>query len=53
MRGDASITDVDPLTTSITIEQKIIDFGRDADYQKNIIGIDLARRNLKKRTRYF
>tara|TARA_Y100001970_G_scaffold205636_1_gene250435 strand:+ start:1661 stop:2956 length:1296 start_codon:yes stop_codon:yes gene_type:complete len=47
--GDASITDVDPLTTSITIEQKIIDFGRDADYQKNIIGIDLAKAKFKKK----
>tara|TARA_Y100000591_G_scaffold250778_1_gene222127 strand:- start:311 stop:1606 length:1296 start_codon:yes stop_codon:yes gene_type:complete len=46
---DASITDVDPLTTSITIEQKIIDFGRDADYQKNIIGIDLAKAKFKKK----
>ena len=25
--GDASITDVDPLSTSITIEQTLIDFG--------------------------
>ena len=47
--GDASITDVDPLTTSITIEQKIIDFGRDADIQKNIIGIDLAKAKFKKK----
>ena len=47
--GDASITDVDPLTTSITIEQKIIDFGRGADYQKNIIGIDLAKAKFKKK----
>ena len=46
---DASITDVDPLTTSITIEQKIIDFGRGADYQKNIIGIDLAKAKFKKK----
>ena len=47
--GDADITDVDPLTTSVTIEQKIIDFGRDADYQKNIIGIDLAKAKFKKK----
>ena len=47
--GDAAINDVDPLTTSVTIEQKIIDFGRDADYQKNIIGIDLAKAKFKKK----
>ena len=47
--GDATINDVDPLTTSVTIEQKIIDFGRDADYQKNIIGIDLAKAKFKKK----
>tara|TARA_B100000524_G_scaffold330324_1_gene216126 strand:+ start:411 stop:1706 length:1296 start_codon:yes stop_codon:yes gene_type:complete len=47
--GDAAVTDVDPLTTSITIEQKIIDFGRGADYQKNIIGIDLAKAKFKKK----
>ena len=52
--GDASITDVDPLTTSITIEQKIIDFGRGADYQKNIIGIDLAKaKTLKKKNKIY
>ena len=47
--GDAAVTDVDPLTTSITIEQKIIDFGRGADYQKNIIGIDLAKAKFTKK----
>jgi len=40
--GDASITDVDPLTTSIKIEQTLIDFGRDAEYKKKKIGINLA-----------
>ena len=33
--GNASITDVDPLTTSIKLEQTLIDFGRGADYKKN------------------
>ena len=33
--GDASIKDVDPLTTSIKIEQTLFDMGRDAEYQKN------------------
>ena len=32
--GDASINDVDPLSTSIKLEQTLIDFGRGADYQK-------------------
>ena len=32
--GDASINDVDPLSTSIKIEQTLVDFGRSADYQK-------------------
>ena len=47
--GDASITDVDPLTTSVKIEQTIFDLGRDADYQKNIIGIDLAKAKILKK----
>jgi len=47
--GDASITDVDPLTTSFKIEQTIFDLGRDADYQKNIIGIDLAKAKILKK----
>ena len=44
--GDASITDVDPLTTSIKIEQTLIDFGRDAEYKKKKIGINLAEAKL-------
>ena len=47
--GDASITDVNPLTTSIKIEQTIIDFGRSADYEKNKIGLDLAKVKLLKK----
>ena len=34
--------DVDPSTQSIKIEQTLIDFGRNADVQKNQIGIKLA-----------
>ena len=37
-----SVNDVDPSTQSIKIEQILIDFGRNADVQKNQIGIDLA-----------
>jgi len=47
--GDASITDVDPLSTSITIEQTLIDFGRNAEHDKNIIGINLAKAKLLKK----
>jgi len=47
--GDASITDVDPLSTSITIEQTLIDFGRNAEHDKNIIGIKLAKAKLLKK----
>ena len=47
--GDATINDVDPLTTSIKIEQTLIDFGRGADYKKKKIGINLAREKLIKK----
>ena len=36
--GNASITDVDPLTTSIKLEQSLLDYGRDISHQKNIVG---------------
>jgi len=47
--GDVSITEVDPLSTSITIEQTLIDFGRNAEYEKNKIGISLAKAKLLKK----
>ena len=47
--GDATINDVDPLSTSIKIEQTLVDFGRGADYQKKKIGIDLAKAKLFKK----
>mgnify|MGYP001418077964 CR=1 FL=1 len=47
--ADATINDVDPLTTSIKIEQTLIDFGRGADYKKKKIGIDLAKQKLLKK----
>ena len=47
--GDASINDVDPLSTSIKLEQTLIDFGRGADYQKKKIGIYLASAKLLKK----
>ena len=51
--GDASINDVDPLSTSIKLEQTLIDFGRGADYQKKKVGIDLARVKLLKKNKIF
>jgi len=39
---EQSVIDVDPFTQSIKIEQTLIDFGRNADVQKNKIGITLA-----------
>ncbi len=47
--GDATISDVDPQSTSVTIQQTLIDFGRSADYQKNKIGINLAKAKLLKK----
>ena len=47
--GDAAINDVNPLSTSVKLEQTLIDFGRGADYQKKKIGIDLAKEKLLKK----
>tara|TARA_Y100001970_G_scaffold270640_1_gene364792 strand:+ start:469 stop:1770 length:1302 start_codon:yes stop_codon:yes gene_type:complete len=47
--SDASISDVDPTTTTLKIDQKIIDFGRKADYQKSQSGIILAEAKLLKK----
>ena len=44
--SDASITNVDPSTQSITITQTLIDFGRGAELSKSKIGIDLAKAKL-------
>ena len=46
---EQSVNDVDPSTQSIKIEQTLIDFGRNADVQKNEIGIDLANVKLLKK----
>ena len=40
--SDAIISDVNPSTQSIKIEQTLIDFSRSANVQKNEIGINLA-----------
>ncbi|MBD1152996.1 TolC family protein, partial [Pelagibacterales bacterium SAG-MED22] len=47
--GDATISDVDPFSTSIKLEQTILDFGRDITLQKNITALDLAKAKLVKK----
>ena len=47
--GDATISDVDPFTTSIKLEQTILDYGRDLTLEKNITGLDLAKAKLIKK----
>ena len=47
--GDATITDVDPLTKSLLIEQTLYDGkGRSADLEKSKIGMDLAKAKILK-----
>ena len=46
---EQSVNDVDPSTQSIKIEQTLIDLGRNADVQKNEIGINLAVTKLLKK----
>ena len=47
--GDASSNDADPFTTSIKLEQTILDYGRDLSLEKNLIGLDLAKAKLIKK----
>ena len=47
--GDASISDVDPFTKSISISQTLIDFGRGAELSKSRIGLDLSKAKLLKK----
>ena len=47
--GDVATKDVNPLTSSITIQQTLIDLGRNAEIKKNEIGIDLAEAKLIKK----
>jgi outer membrane protein len=47
--AEQSINDADPSTQSIKIEQTLIDFGRNANVQKNKIGINLAGAKLLKK----
>ena len=46
---DTSIDDVNPLSSSIKLEQKLFDQGRDFTHQKNIIGLELAKAKLVKK----
>jgi len=46
---DASISDANPLSTSIKLEQTLLDYGRDITHQKNIIGLSLAKAKLVKK----
>ena len=47
--GDASASDVDPLTSSIKIEQTLLDYGRDLTHEKNFIGLELSKAKLLKK----
>ena len=41
--GDASIEDVNPMSTSIKIEQTLLDGqGRNAEYEKSKLGLNLS-----------
>ena len=46
---DTSIDDVNPLSSSIKLEQKLFDQGRDFTHQKNIVGLELAKARLVKK----
>ena len=46
---DTSIDDVNPLSSSIKLEQKLFDQGRDFNHQKNIVGLELAKARLIKK----
>ena len=47
--GDAAVSDVDPFTTSIKLEQTLLDYGRDLTLEKNITGLELAKAKLIKK----
>ncbi len=46
---DTSIDDVNPLSSSIKLEQKLFDQGRDFTHQKNVVGLELAKARLVKK----
>jgi len=47
--GTATKNDVDPFTTSIKIEQTILDYGRDLTLEKNKVSLTLAKAQLVKK----
>tara|TARA_B110000285_G_C15091708_1_gene599476 strand:+ start:538 stop:1833 length:1296 start_codon:yes stop_codon:yes gene_type:complete len=47
--NDVANNDVDPITKSVKIEQTLLDLSRNADFQKNKIGINLANIRLLKK----
>ncbi|MDB4613514.1 TolC family outer membrane protein [Candidatus Pelagibacter sp.] len=47
--GDATISDVDPFTTSIKLEQTLLDFGRGLELKKSVTGLNLAKAKLTKK----
>ena len=47
--GDATINDVDTFTTSIKLEQTLLDYGRDLMLQKNTTALNLAKAQLVKK----
>ncbi len=47
--GDANINDTDPFTTSIKLEQTLLDYGRDLTLEKSITALDLAKAKLIKK----
>jgi outer membrane protein len=47
--GDATINDADPFTTSIKLEQTLLDYARDLTLEKNITALDLAKARLIKK----
>ena len=46
---DATINNVDPFTTSIKLEQTILDFGRGLTLEKNVTALELAKATLIKK----
>ena len=49
MEETATKNDVDPFTTSIKLEQTILDYGRDLTLEKNITALNLAKAQLVKK----
>ena len=47
--GSTTVNDVAPFTTSIKLEQTLIDYGRDLTLEKNITALDLAKARLIKK----